>query len=1170
MSFTPTQEQQDIREVFASGDTLVIEALAGTGKTTTLKMLAKDAPSTKMTYVAFNRAIADEARRSFPQNVTSSTMHSFAFRALGEKFRDRLNGPRVQAWQVVAALRITSRFTFGEFNLRDQQIARLVTESVNRFCHSADQVPSAHHVPRVPGMDTLQAHAELTRFLMPFIRRAWDDLQQPMGDLKFSHDVYLKLWSMGSPKLPGDVILFDEAQDGDPVIMHIVRQQMERGAKILPVGDAQQQIYCQPPGTLVSVSGGGSLKIEDVQVGDRVVAYKDRRVFLQGRRVSGVTRVPYARSLVRVTLPGGETSAYSDKHRCIVRFGEELRGKHAVYLMRREGAFRVGRTALFYDSVGGLFGPVARAKAERADALWVLSVHESAEDAALAEALVSLEFGVPDVCFERHGGAALDPARFWSAVRARGVTRNLSGAVGALLAHGRRVDEPFWKTGDRVGLRTPMITAACNVVDGMRMLPLTGTVTADRLSERKAPIQCWEPVSVSREEFSGELISLEVEDCHTYFADGVLTHNSWRGAVNALGAFDAQHRLPLQKCQPPGTMVRVPVEPARVLGGGRPQMSWKNVPIEEISTGDKVVSWNPKWGLIKRGRVVNDVSVAQYDGPLITASVGSYESKYAAHHDCVVVLGTLTEGDHVVYMMRRGDQYRIGRCPWRYASTGIGPIRRAVGEGADAMWVLSVHETAAEAALHEALAQTEFGIPGVGWKVFSGSRGYKMPLDMFWSKVGDNTSRADKCLNQHGLLINYPLWTREAKDSRPGAGWSTRVTTAAANLRDGMLMLTSNAAGSSNGSARGYTPWSAWTSIHVSREWYSGLVYSLSVETDHTYVADEIVTHNSFRFGPEVADRANLILEALGTDLRLEGHEPVGSRLAHLSDPDAVLCRTNAEAVAQLMLAQVAGLRAGLVGGTAAVEALAKAAQDLMSGRKTWHPELMAFDNWSQVQRYVEESKEEARDIAVLVKLVDRYGTDAILEAVRRAVPENEATLVISTAHKAKGREWERVRVASDFADFRDEESGEIVPGEARLQYVAVTRAQKFLDDSALPWVDELKYARDFEDTERVPSADVPPRPVVEAPVVLVLVETEQVICDPESTDMLIMCKTNYDPVLVDAQRGLAGRRYRSEYCGMERVNIVRATASALRVAEQFGLTVSAEAKQRVEDLGLA
>ena len=86
MSFEPTPEQVAIREVFASGDTLTVSALAGTGKTTTLKMLAKDAPQTRMTYVAFNRAIADEARRTFPSNVVCSTMHSFAFRALGQRF----------------------------------------------------------------------------------------------------------------------------------------------------------------------------------------------------------------------------------------------------------------------------------------------------------------------------------------------------------------------------------------------------------------------------------------------------------------------------------------------------------------------------------------------------------------------------------------------------------------------------------------------------------------------------------------------------------------------------------------------------------------------------------------------------------------------------------------------------------------------------------------------------------------------------------------------------------------------------------------------------------------------------------------------------------------------------------------------------------------------------
>ena len=51
--------------------------------------------------------------------------------------------------------------------------------------------------------------------------------------------------------------------------------------------------------------------------------------------------------------------------------------------------------------------------------------------------------------------------------------------------------------------------------------------------------------------------------------------------------------------------------------------------------------------------------------------------------------------------------------------------------------------------------------------------------------------------------------------------------------------------------------------------------------------------------------------------------------------------------------------------------------------------------------------------------------------------------MVISTAHKAKGREWESVRLAPDFASTGGRNG--IPTAEVRLFYVAMTRAKKLL-----------------------------------------------------------------------------------------------------------------------------
>jgi hypothetical protein len=74
----PIAEQEAARDLFQKREGLRIDAYAGTGKTTTLQLLA-DSSSQRGLYLAFNRSIAEEARKRFPRRVTCATSHSIAF-----------------------------------------------------------------------------------------------------------------------------------------------------------------------------------------------------------------------------------------------------------------------------------------------------------------------------------------------------------------------------------------------------------------------------------------------------------------------------------------------------------------------------------------------------------------------------------------------------------------------------------------------------------------------------------------------------------------------------------------------------------------------------------------------------------------------------------------------------------------------------------------------------------------------------------------------------------------------------------------------------------------------------------------------------------------------------------------------------------------------------------
>jgi hypothetical protein len=249
---TPTPEQDDCIGLFLTGDPLVIEAGAGTGKTSTLELISRSTERLG-TYVAFNRAIVYEASHRFPMNITSVTAHGLAMRAVGGPYRDRLPTQRVASARLGKWLGIDPvivRYDDKDKRLQPGYLASLVLKGIARWCATAEPEPKGHHIPWVNGIDMVKDghrsthnNSQLRAYLEPHLAVAWADLTNPKGRLPFTHDHYLKMWQLSGPTIPGDFVLFDEAQDATPVMLDAVASQAARGAQLVFVGDTQQQIY---------------------------------------------------------------------------------------------------------------------------------------------------------------------------------------------------------------------------------------------------------------------------------------------------------------------------------------------------------------------------------------------------------------------------------------------------------------------------------------------------------------------------------------------------------------------------------------------------------------------------------------------------------------------------------------------------------------------------------------------------------------------------------------------------------------------------------------------------------------------------------------------------------------------------------------------------------------
>ena len=220
----------------------------------------------------------------------------------------------------------------------------------------------------------------------------------------------------------------------------------------------------------------------------------------------------------------------------------------------------------------------------------------------------------------------------------------------------------------------------------------------------------------------------------------------------------------------------------------------------------------------------------------------------------------------------------------------------------------------------------------------------------------------------------------------------------------------------------------------------------------------------SFRFGPHFAALASRILALLGERTPVRGQSTITSTFFEEPDPtrlfDAVLCRKNVTVIGTLANGIQAGHRVAVRANIDEILAFADGADRLMRGERAFRPASLAlFETWREVQDYA--ASFAGRDLLPIVQIIDREGTDYLRDLLSRATPEADADYVVSTIHRAKGLEWDRVKVCGDFR-FKTEDDGRttMTEEETRLLYVGLTRARREMDVSEVR-NDLLKLIRD-------------------------------------------------------------------------------------------------------------
>lgn len=242
----------------------------------------------------------------------------------------------------------------------------------------------------------------------------------------------------------------------------------------------------------------------------------------------------------------------------------------------------------------------------------------------------------------------------------------------------------------------------------------------------------------------------------------------------------------------------------------------------------------------------------------------------------------------------------------------------------------------------------------------------------------------------------------------------------------------------------------------VGDPWQSIYSFRGAVSAMDAFNGQIMTLSQSFRFGPQIAEVANHVLKQ---SLDRPEHPIIGNAAKKssvgvyqgvINRKSTILARTNFRLFESLVKLT---RPFHMVGGIDDMINQVEAGYALYIGQrpKRADPMLSRFANWEQCKDASE--YEDEPDLVRLVKIVEQYeaAIPEILHSMRslHVAREEDAAFIVSTAHKAKGREWNHVVILDDFLMISQLKAmlgrKKITPAEynqeINLIYVTVTRA---------------------------------------------------------------------------------------------------------------------------------
>lgn len=241
---TPTAEQQAIIDAArTSRENILISALAGAAKTTTLGMIARALPGQPILSIAFNKRIAEEMKTKLPPHVSSATLNSVGHRAFAAFANRKLVVESRKTYNILKELTSTLKGAAKE------EAFETFTETLHAVSKAKLQgyLPADKFIdrPHPLSLDDFQSNFDeplsygqlnlVSETLVRSVKQAFD------GTIDFDDQIFMSTIFGGVfPRFP--ITMVDEAQDLSPLNI-LMLQKLVGDRRLFAVGDRNQSIY---------------------------------------------------------------------------------------------------------------------------------------------------------------------------------------------------------------------------------------------------------------------------------------------------------------------------------------------------------------------------------------------------------------------------------------------------------------------------------------------------------------------------------------------------------------------------------------------------------------------------------------------------------------------------------------------------------------------------------------------------------------------------------------------------------------------------------------------------------------------------------------------------------------------------------------------------------------